>query len=102
MRGTGSDDMNRISKNVLMLSMFAVDDAKEKRILKKYYEQIHLGRGIPDDDDVGFLKFLADEGIISRGYKDSDEPAVPPPDAQKIDGIIREYYRYKEEEFLKN
>lgn len=100
-KATGSDHMNRISKNVLFLSFLIDDDGMEKRLLKKYYEQVHSGRGTPKDSEEHFLNFLKSEGVISQGAVRTDEYMEDIPDAKRIDAIMWEYYRCKEEELMK-
>lgn len=64
-----------------------------KKIIKKYYEELQRKGLTPDESQLMFLRFLIDEGILSKGPANSDEYVADIPDGPKIDRIIRNYYR---------
>lgn len=64
-----------------------------KKIIGKYYEELQRKGLTPDESQLLFLRFLIDEGILSRGPADTDEYVADIPDAAKIDRIISNYYR---------
>ncbi len=88
--------MNNLSKNELLLSFLVEDEKKEKEILTDFYRKLRSVKGTTVDPEQLFLEYLKENGIIIQGIFASDEYCEDITGAERIDRIIREYFRYKE------
>ncbi len=46
--------------------------------------------------------FLKKDGILSRGPTPDDVYAPPPKNSEKIDNLFRDFFAYKEKQFMQN
>ena len=88
--------MNNLSKNELLLSFLVDDEEKEKEILSDFYRKLMSVKGTTVDPEQLFLEYLKESGILIQGIVSTDEDCDDITGAERIDRIIREYFRYKE------
>lgn len=86
-RGQSDNDI----KNAVLLSVIVNDEDREMQLLDDY-------RRSGSDSIVGYLK---ETGVLTVGMIEQDLHSDDTPDETWIDPMIRDYFTYKEEEYLK-
>lgn len=77
-----------------LITQLIQDEQKKKRAIK-------LARNIALNDEA-ILEFIKKEGYISTGITQDDVDCDPPRDSREIDSLIYNYFRLKEEQWIKN
>ena len=88
--------MKNLSKNELLLSFLVDDEKKEKEILTDFNRKLKSVKGTTVDPEQLFLDYLKESGILIQGIVLTDEYCEDISGAERIDRIIKEYFRYKE------
>ncbi|MBO6129777.1 MAG: hypothetical protein J6P79_12915 [Pseudobutyrivibrio sp.] len=78
-------------KLTFLISQMIKDEKKKKRAIK-------LARTIAKNDEA-ILDFIKKEGLITTGETKDDGPCTEPENADRIDELIYQYFRYKENEW---